>query len=85
MAMPRRGHLETIFRIYAYLNKKHNSTMVFDPSYPEIDQRSLKDCEWKNFYGDVKEDIPTNVPTACGNEVDVRLFCDSDHAGDRLT
>jgi len=85
MAMPRRGHLETIFRIYAYLDKKHNSTMVFDPSYPEIDHRSFKDCEWKNFYGDVKEAIPTNAPTARGKEVDVRLFCDSDHAGDRLT
>eukprot|EP00978_Attheya_sp_CCMP212_P045428 scaffold346221_cov59-Attheya_sp.AAC.1 len=38
--------------------------MVFDPSYPEIDQRSFKDCEWKNFYGDVKEAISTNAPTA---------------------
>eukprot|EP00978_Attheya_sp_CCMP212_P027008 scaffold89984_cov53-Attheya_sp.AAC.1 len=55
--------------------------MVFDPSSPEIDQRSFKDCEWKNFYGDVKEAIPTNAPTARGKEVDVHLFCDSDHAG----
>eukprot|EP00978_Attheya_sp_CCMP212_P013954 scaffold35295_cov60-Attheya_sp.AAC.1 len=73
MAMPRRGHLEIIFRICAYLDKKHNSTMVFDPSYPEIDHRSFKEA------------IPINAPTARGKEVDVRLFCDSDHAGDRLT
>ena len=59
--------------------------MVFDPSYPEIDMQSFKECEWKTFYGDVHEAIPTNAPTARGKEVDVRLFVDSDHAGDRLT
>ena len=85
MALPRRGHLEAIFHIYAYLEKKHNSTMVFDPSYPEIDMQSFKECEWKTFYGDVHEAIPTNAPLARGKEVDVRLFVDSDHAGDRLT
>jgi hypothetical protein len=59
--------------------------MVFDPSYPEIDMQSFKECEWKTFYGDVQEAIPTNAPTPRGKEVDVRLFVDSDHAGDRLT
>eukprot|EP00978_Attheya_sp_CCMP212_P000920 scaffold1962_cov61-Attheya_sp.AAC.1 len=64
MAMPRRGHLDAIFHIYAYLEKKHNSTMVFDPSYPEIDMNSFKECEWKTFCGDVHEAIPTNAPQA---------------------
>eukprot|EP00978_Attheya_sp_CCMP212_P005090 scaffold11251_cov50-Attheya_sp.AAC.1 len=32
-----------------------------------------------------KEAIPTNVPTARGKEVDVHVFCDSDHTGVRLT
>eukprot|EP00978_Attheya_sp_CCMP212_P010641 scaffold25919_cov25-Attheya_sp.AAC.1 len=62
MQRQRRGHLDAIFHIYAYLEKKHNSTMVFDPSYPEIDMNSFKECEWKTFYGDVHEAIPTNAP-----------------------
>ena len=85
MAMPRRGHLEAVFHMYAYLHNKHNSTMVFDPSYPDIDMRDFKVCDWKNFYGDVKEAIPPNAPPPRGKEVDIRLYVDSDHAGDRLT
>eukprot|EP00978_Attheya_sp_CCMP212_P041596 scaffold240551_cov67-Attheya_sp.AAC.3 len=79
MAMPRQGHLETIFHIYAYLDKKHNSTMVFDLSYyPEIDHRSFKDCEWKNFYGNVNEALSTNAPTAVhGKEVDKQATVES--------
>eukprot|EP00978_Attheya_sp_CCMP212_P034678 scaffold146550_cov30-Attheya_sp.AAC.2 len=64
MDMPRRGHLDAIFHIYAHLEKKNNSTMVFDPSYPEIDMNSFTECEWKTFYGDVHEAIPTNAPLA---------------------
>jgi hypothetical protein len=87
MAMPRCGHLEIIFHIYiyAYLDKKHNLTMVFDPSYPEINMTSFKDCEWKTFYGEFIKAIPTNAPAPRRKEVDVCLFYDSDHAGDRLT
>eukprot|EP00978_Attheya_sp_CCMP212_P033817 scaffold138503_cov34-Attheya_sp.AAC.7 len=59
--------------------------MVFDPSYPEIDMQPFKECERKTFYGDMHEAIPTNMPLARGKEVDVCLFVDSDHAGDKLT
>ena len=31
MAMPREGHLEAIFHVFAYLNIKHNSRLVLDP------------------------------------------------------
>jgi hypothetical protein len=29
--------------------------------------------------------IPSETPTPCGNEFDLRLFVDSDHAGEQLT
>ena len=32
LACPREGHLEAIYRTYAYLDNKHNSHMVFDPT-----------------------------------------------------
>ena len=85
LALPREGHLEAIFHLFAYLEKKHNSRVVFDPSYPTIDMTTFKECDWKHFYGDAKEAIPPNAPEPRGKDVDLCMFVDSDHAGDKLT
>ena len=82
LALPREGHLDAVFHMFAHLEHRHNARLVFDPSYPVIDISVFKDCDWKHFYGDVKETIPPNALLLCGKEVDVRLFCDSDHARD---
>jgi hypothetical protein len=34
VAAPQRGQLDTVFHMLAYLEKKHNSRLVFDPTYP---------------------------------------------------
>ena len=39
LALPREGHLDKIFHIFAYLKWKHRARMVFDPTYPSIDHR----------------------------------------------
>jgi hypothetical protein len=85
LAQPREGHLNAVFHIFGYLEKKHNARIVFDPSYPVIDMSVFKECDWKQYYGDVNEAIPPNAPEAQGKEVDLRLFVDSDHAGDQRT
>ena len=46
---------------------------------------AFKECDWKTFYGDVKEAVPPNAPKARGKEVDLRLYIVSDHAGEELT
>ena len=84
LALPRRGHLEAVFHIYAYLKIKHNSTMVFDPTYPEVNMGDFKQCDWEELYPDAKELIPLNAPDPRGNDVDLRMYVDSDHAGDRV-
>ncbi len=43
------------------------------------------DCDWKEFYGDVKEALPHDAPELLGKDVDPRLMVESDHAGDKLT
>jgi hypothetical protein len=53
IVLPREGHLEALFHLFAYLDKKHNAQIVFDPTYPKIDMRVFKECDWKHFYGDV--------------------------------
>ncbi len=85
LALPREGHLEAAYHVFAYLKLKHNSRMIFDPTYPEIDTSGFMNCDWKNFYGDVKEAIPSNAPEPRGKEVDLRLYVDSSHADDHLT
>ena len=37
------------------------------------------------FYGDVTESIPPNAPDPRGKSVDLRMWVDSDHAGDKMT
>ena len=85
LALPREGHLEAVHHLFAYLEKKHNARMVFDPTYPDIELDDFKECDWKPMYGDVTEAIPPNRPKARGKVVDLRLFVDSDHAGEGLT
>jgi hypothetical protein len=51
-----------------------------------IDMSVFKgESDWKSFYGDVKEAIPPNAPPTRGKDVDLRMFVDSDHAGDKRT
>jgi hypothetical protein len=53
LALPREGHMEAVYNIFAYLKIKHNSRMVFDPSYPDSDMNRFKEVDWKPFYGNV--------------------------------
>ena len=54
LALPREGHLEAVYQIYSYLRNKHNTRMCFDPTYPEFDMGSFKECDWKTLHGNVK-------------------------------
>ena len=69
-----------------YLKWKHNSRLFFDPTYPYIDFDTFNDgAEWKTFYGNVTEAIPPNAPDTRGKPVDLRMWVDSDHSGDKTT
>ena len=65
VALPREGHLETIFHLYAYLKQKHNSQLALDPTYPQVDMRLFHKADLTDFYGDVSEAIPNNTPEPC--------------------
>ena len=86
MAMPREGHLEQLFHMFAFLNVKHNSAMVFDPSVPDIDDSQFVREDWTaSPYGECKEEVPSNMPPPKGIGFYMRAFVDSDHAGHLLT
>jgi hypothetical protein len=86
LALPRKGHLEAVFHMFAYLKKKQNGVIVLNPTYPDIDLRKFNDgVDWKNIYGDIMEAIPPDAPLPSGKTLIIHLFVDSDHAGDVLT
>ena len=85
VALPREGHLQQLFHIFAYLKAHHNARLVLDPSYPDIDATTFENKNWKEFYGNTKEDIPKNVPRPLGKELLIRCFVDADFAGDLLS
>jgi len=82
---PREGHLDAALHLCSYLRAKHNARLILDPSYPEINEDDFTHRDWDNFYGDVKEELPLDMPKPLGKEVDVRLYVDSSHANDKRT
>ena len=63
LAMPREGHLINALQNMSHLRWKHNSPLVLDPFYPNIDMSAFKSNEdWKAFYGDAKEAMPPLTP-----------------------
>jgi hypothetical protein len=41
LACPSEGHLENALHVMGYLQLKHNSRLIFDPTYPDIDQTAF--------------------------------------------
>ena len=83
LAYPREGHMDAALHVMSYLGLHHNSRLIFDPSYPMIDYSAFPECKWKEFYPEAVEPIPLDAPESRGRPVDIRMFVDSDHAGDK--
>jgi hypothetical protein len=79
------GHLQQVFHIFAYLKHHKRSTMVFDETMPEFDERRFQKVDWSEQYSDAAEPIPPNHPEPRGNMVRMSCFADSDHAGCKVT
>jgi hypothetical protein len=86
MEIPRKGHLFDVFRVFVYLKQKHKPRMIYDPTYPKMDYSKFRaNEEWEKLYGDIKEAIPSNAPQRRRKPLVLRIYVDSDHAGDQLT
>jgi hypothetical protein len=83
--LPREGHLEDVFHVFVCLGLHHNTRVLFDPTYLSVDMGTFIKTDWKSMYGDVKEMFPSDDPVPRWKEVDLRLFVDSDHAGEQFT
>lgn len=88
LALPREGHLECLYHMFAYLKKYHNAEMVFDPTEPVIAKDAFKQQDWT--YSTLseeerKEKLPPNAPGPRGKGFVIRCYVDADHAGDSVT
>ena len=66
-----------------YLKNKHNTQLVFDLTYPDIEIRDFPKYDRTVFYGEVAEAIPADMPTPLGKDINLQMMVDSDHAGDK--
>jgi hypothetical protein len=82
LACPRKGHLENALHVMGYLRLKHNSQLIFVPTYPDIDQTAFPSFKWMEFYGGAEEAIPPEMPPPLGKAVDLQMMVDSDHVGE---
>ena len=86
LALPREGHLEAAYGIFAYLNKHDRSRTVMDCNYPAEDPSVFYDTDWsKSVYTGAHEEIPADAPEPLGNPVVMSVFVDASHAGDLAT
>ena len=56
--------------------------IMFNPTYNNIYFDELKQCDCKEFYGEVEEAITRNDTEPHSKEVDLRMYADSDHDGE---
>lgn len=88
LASPREGHLEAAYHIFAYLKSHNKFSIVFDPKDVTLDENAFAASErrnWIEFYGDVEEELPRNMPEPRGHAVDITCFVDANHAGNVVT
>eukprot|EP00984_Skeletonema_dohrnii_P035644 scaffold35655_cov150-Skeletonema_dohrnii-CCMP3373.AAC.1 len=77
-AQPRRGHLERIKRVYAYLIKMKHAVIRYRTDMPDVSDFTFPDIDWSNSpYAGAKEEIPTNLPPARGKAVLMTTFADA--------
>ncbi|KAL7483916.1 hypothetical protein ACHAW6_009559 [Cyclotella cf. meneghiniana] len=83
--MPHKGHLETTLHVFSFLKLKNNLRLIFDLMEPNEGTSDFVECDWHEFYARATKAIPPNAPKPFGKGVTLRLFIDSDHAGDKVS
>ena len=81
LALPIEGHISQVFHIFVYLKKHHNSALVFDLSYRNVNIDTFLNHKWKNFYDDVKKSMPPDMPEPLVKDMVMNCFVDADYDG----
>ena len=88
MTLPRKGNIEQVLHIFAFLSKNRNAETVFDPSDLVVDEENYELKDWTSSEVDHvqgQEELPTNIPEPCGFGFVTRAKEVPDHASDTGT
>jgi hypothetical protein len=75
------GHLEALYHVFVYMKSHLDiSCVAFDPKTPMIDESAFNNgTDWKEFYGEVQEELPPKMPKPQGPRVTISAFIDANH------
>jgi hypothetical protein len=85
LILPREGHLQQAYRIFAYLKQFNRPMLVFDDNDPVFSANNFHVCDWGSHYPNASEKLPPDAPEPLGHSVSTTCYVDSDHAGCRAT
>ena len=85
-AIPRKGHLERVKRIYSYITKMKHATIRVRTEEPDFSALPSEPYKWDySVYGDVKEELPKDAPEPLGKYVTTTHYVDANLFHDILT
>ena len=81
-AVPRLVHMEVLYKVFAYLkNHKDVEKLAYGLNTPEVDKSDFNNnTDWKDFNGDLEEELPPKMVEPCGNVVRISAFVNAYHA-----
>ncbi len=84
-AIPRKGHLERIKRIFCYLKNFKDASITFNVEVPDHSSIKIEQPEWKYIYGECEEQVPETLPRPKGKAVTITTFVDANLMHDVIT
>ena len=77
---PKIGHLERMKRLYGYLVKTKHYAIRYRTKEPDYSHLPKQEYEWtRTVYGNVKEEIPKDIPKPLGKRVITTTYLDVLH------
>jgi hypothetical protein len=84
--LPREGNLKEVKKILSYLKTFPKGRIIIDTLYPDHSMYPVEDHSNRmEFYPDVSEEIPKDLPPEKVPKVRMTVYVDADHAHDLVT
>jgi hypothetical protein len=83
---PREGHLDAMKRLFGYLKGHLKGKILFDTKHIKLDNvEEFSGSNWKQTYGDLKEELPPDMPRLKMKPIQLTIYFDASHACDMVT
>ena len=83
---PKIGHLERMKRLYGYLAKTKHFAIRYRTKEPDYSHLPKQEYEWtRTVYGNIREEIPKDMPKPLGKRVITTTFLDANLLHDIVT